>query len=79
MCLGEVGQVVGPPVDATVLVRTPQRTLTASLLTLDGPVRPGDWLVVHSGFALARLSPDEAHEAMGLRAGGPDLSRDPRP
>jgi len=25
-----------------------------------GPVAPGDWLVVHSGIALARIDPDEA-------------------
>jgi hydrogenase expression/formation protein HypC len=25
-----------------------------------GPVAPGDWLVVHSGIALARIDADEA-------------------
>jgi hydrogenase expression/formation protein HypC len=27
-----------------------------SLLTLDGPIpRPGDWLIVHSGYAIERV------------------------
>ncbi len=33
----------------------------ASLLALDGPVPgPGDWVVVHSGYVLERVDPDEA-------------------
>ena len=38
-----------------------------SLLTLDEPVTPGDWVLVHSGFALGRLTADEAHEADQIR------------
>jgi hydrogenase expression/formation protein HypC len=38
-----------------------------SLLALDGPVTPGDWVVIHSGFALSRLTADQGREARDLR------------
>jgi len=42
-------------------------------------VAPGDWVVVHSGFALARLDPDEADEALTLRATVPAGPASPDP
>ncbi|MDT0166439.1 HypC/HybG/HupF family hydrogenase formation chaperone [Actinotalea sp. AC32] len=45
------------------------RTLRVSLLALDGPVAEGDWLLVHAGLALERLTEAEAREALALRAG----------
>ena len=41
-----------------------------SLLALDGPEpQPGDWLVVHSGYAIDRVDRDEAEAvAAELRA-----------
>lgn len=68
MCLGEVAQVVQTGPGATALVRGGRRTTTVSLLTLDVVVVPGDWVVCHSGFALARVSADEAAEAAVIRA-----------
>jgi hydrogenase expression/formation protein HypC len=68
MCLGELAEVlqlVGP---SAALVRSEARTVTVSLLTLDDAVAPGDWVVCHSGFALSRLTPDEAHDAAAIRA-----------
>lgn len=36
-----------------------------SLLALDGPPpRPGDWLVVHSGYAIGRMADGEARRAL---------------
>lgn len=33
-----------------------------SLLALDGtPPQPGEWLVVHSGYAIERMADDQAH------------------
>jgi hydrogenase assembly chaperone HypC/HupF len=72
MCLGEVVQVLEIAADGAVLARAGTRTLQVSLLTLDEPVAPGDWVVVHSGFALARLSTAEALEARALRESVPD-------
>jgi hydrogenase expression/formation protein HypC len=43
---------------ATVVVGA--RTVRVALLAVDDPVGPGDWLLVHSGIALARLDPEEA-------------------
>jgi len=83
VCLGEVVQVVEVAPDGLVLARVGTRTLRISLLTLDGPVAPGDWVLAHSGFALARLSAAEALEARTLRDSVPaqlDLvPPDPRP
>jgi len=78
MCLGEVVQVVEVAPDGLVLARAGTRTLQISLLTLDGSVAPGDWVLVHSGFALARLSAAEALEARALRDSVPaQLDRAP--
>jgi len=37
-------------------------------------VTPGDWVVIHSGFALARLTAEEASEATALRTTSPTIS-----
>ena len=67
MCLGEVAQVVQLGPGSSALVRSAQRTATVSLLTLAEVVVPGDWVVFHSGFALARVSAEEAAEATAIR------------
>ena len=67
MCLGEVAQVVQLGPGPSALVRSAQRTATVSLLTLGEVVAPGDWVVCHSGFALARVSAEEAAEATAIR------------
>ena len=75
MCLGELVEVVhvGP---ATAEVTRGGRRVTVSLLTLEDPVAVGDWLVVHAGFALERVTPAEAHEAARIRAAnGPEEER----
>jgi hydrogenase expression/formation protein HypC len=70
VCLGELAEVIEAPDARTAVVRSTGRTSTVSLLTIDGAVAPGDWLLCHSGFALRRLTPQEAHEAAALRATG---------
>lgn len=67
MCLGELARVRELAGDRAALVRTAGRELTVSLLTLDEAVRVGDWLLVHSGFALSRLTDDEARDALTIR------------
>lgn len=38
-----------------------------TMLDLEGTtVQPGDWVVVHTGFAMRRIESDEAHELMRL-------------
>lgn len=67
MCLGEIAQVSHLTGDGSALVDAEGRTRTVSLLTLDRPVVPGDWVLIHSGFALACLSPEQAHGSLAIR------------
>ncbi|GAB2856639.1 HypC/HybG/HupF family hydrogenase formation chaperone [Nocardioides pacificus] len=67
MCLGDLAQVIDLVDDRTVRARVRDRTGTVSLLTLNGPVAAGDWLLVHSGFALARVTEEERLEAERIR------------
>jgi hydrogenase expression/formation protein HypC len=67
MCLGLPGRVVElvpgsdlARVDVAGVVRD------ISLELLDGPFEPGDYILVHSGFALERMSAEDARDALGL-------------
>ena len=75
MCLGLVGRVVLAPVGdamiACVDIAGVERDIDVS--QLDGALVVGDYLLVHSGFALERISAERAAEAMRLfSGGGPD-------
>jgi hydrogenase maturation factor len=67
MCLGTVGQIteVGP--DRCVEIRAGDRAITGSLLAVSETVGLGDWVLVHSGLVLARLTEQEAMDALELR------------
>lgn len=74
MCLGIPGQVLGAADPLThlapVLVSGVQRRADLSLFEGDGeegPIQPGDWVVVHAGLALARISAKEAEEILALQ------------
>lgn len=69
MCLGEVVRLDAVS-GSTGTGRTGGRALTISLVTLDEPVTAGDWVVVHSGFALQRLDADHAADALSIRTSG---------
>jgi hydrogenase expression/formation protein HypC len=69
MCMGEICQVIGLESAGKVRVRGEQREQIVSLMTLEQDAQVGDWLVIHSGFALGRLDPEEADEALALRSG----------
>jgi hydrogenase expression/formation protein HypC len=63
MCLGIPGQVVEVTDAANRLAKIDvngvQRTISIRLL--DGqPLAPGDWVLVHVGFAMARIDQHEA-------------------
>ena len=73
MCLGELAEVIDVST-LNALVSGGGRARTVSLLTLTDPVTPGDWVVIHSGFALARLTAEEAREATVLRTTSPTIS-----
>lgn len=71
MCLAIPGQVV-EIVDAanqlaTVDVAGVRRRVNVSLLgDDDGGVAPGDWVLIHVGFALSKVDEEEAHATLRL-------------
>jgi hydrogenase maturation factor len=67
MCLGTIGRITSVGGDRCVLIRTGDREITASLLAFSDTVAAGDWVLAHSGLVLARLSEQEARDALELR------------
>ena len=67
MCLGTVGQITTVNDNRCVQIHSGDREITASLLAVNEPVSPGDWVLVHSGLVLARLTQHEAMDALDLR------------
>jgi hydrogenase expression/formation protein HypC len=71
MCLAIPGMVV-EMVDAanqlaSVDVVGVRRNVNVSLLAdEDGGVRPGDWVLIHVGFALSKVDEEEAHATVRL-------------
>jgi len=67
MCLGIPGQVAAfdltHPHQIAVDVAGVRRIVDASLLD---DVAVGDWVVIHLGFALAKLSAEEARTALAM-------------
>lgn len=62
MCMSEVGRVVEirDRAEAVVDVDGRVRTVSTVALVLDGaPPAPGDWLLVHTGFAVEVLDPGQ--------------------
>jgi hydrogenase expression/formation protein HypC len=71
MCLGLAGRVVARDAGsdlADVEIGGSVRPINMALL--EAPVRPGDWVLIHSGFALEPMTAEEARDAMAL-LGGP--------
>jgi hydrogenase expression/formation protein HypC len=52
---------------ASVDVVGVRRNVNVSLLAdEDGGVRPGDWVLIHVGFALSKVDEEEAHATVRL-------------
>lgn len=68
MCLGTPCRVTALLDDGRAEASAGGRDLQVSLLTLDHPVEVGDWVLVHAGFALARLTEEQVADALELRA-----------
>ncbi|HEX3206644.1 MAG TPA: HypC/HybG/HupF family hydrogenase formation chaperone, partial [Propionibacteriaceae bacterium] len=70
MCLGIPGQVVEVLTEhggelALVDVQGARRRINLGLLEPDeGPPTPGEWVLIHMGFALERIDEAEAREAL---------------
>jgi hydrogenase expression/formation protein HypC len=67
MCISTVAQIVAIGAEGTARVDAQGRSYDVSLLALDEVVHVGDWLVIHSGLALHRISDDEARAAEEMR------------
>ena len=70
MCLGIPGQIVeitdAAQLRAKVEVEGVRREVSVALIGLDGPdpARVGDWVLVHVGFAMAKIDEVEARETL---------------
>jgi hydrogenase expression/formation protein HypC len=73
MCLGIPGEVVelhpDEPHLAKVDVSGVRRTINIGLLVGEEEVAPGDWVLIHVGFALAKIDEEEAAAALNFLEG----------
>ena len=79
MCLGIPGQVV-EIVDATtniakVEVSGVRRDVNIGLIAPEG-VEPGDWVLIHVGFAMSKIDQEEADSTMAFLQGLGDAYED---
>jgi len=51
---------------ATCQVGESQTFISVSLMLMEDEVAPGDYLIVHAGFALRKLSQEDAHESLNV-------------
>jgi hydrogenase expression/formation protein HypC len=79
MCLGIPGEVVeildDRPDLAKVDVSGVRRAINIGLLEKEG-VAPGDWVLIHVGFALSKIDEDEAKAALAFLEGIGQAYRD---
>jgi hydrogenase expression/formation protein HypC len=72
MCLGIPGEVVSIDADrpdlASVTVSGVRRMVNIGLIE-PGELAPGDWVLIHVGFALSKIDEDEAAAALDFLAG----------
>ena len=67
MCLAIPARVVALPEADTALIDVGGVRKRVSLALVDG-VAPGDYVIVHVGYALTRLDPEEAARTLALFA-----------
>jgi hydrogenase expression/formation protein HypC len=69
VCLGIPGEIVeinpDQPDLAKVDVSGVKRLINIGLLS-DDPPKPGEWVLIHVGFALSKIDEDEAAAAMSF-------------
>jgi len=84
MCLGIPGEVIELMADhpdlAMVSVEGVQRPINIGLLrdTADGPLdlAPGDWILIHVGFALSKIDEKQAKASLEFVTGVDDAYAD---
>ena len=72
MCLGIPGEVIEFLADQPDLARVDvsgvRRVINVGLLS-DEPPEPGDWVLIHVGFALSKIDEEEAASALAFLEG----------
>jgi hydrogenase expression/formation protein HypC len=67
MCLGIPGKVIDIVDDANSIARVDvsgvKRNVSVALVRPDG-IGPGDWVLIHVGFAMSKIDENEARETM---------------
>ncbi|HLI90773.1 MAG TPA: HypC/HybG/HupF family hydrogenase formation chaperone [Ktedonobacteraceae bacterium] len=67
MCLGIPGKVIDIVDDANSIARVDvsgvKRNVSIALVRPDG-IEPGDWVLIHVGFAMSKIDENEARETM---------------
>jgi hydrogenase expression/formation protein HypC len=67
MCLGIPGQVVEIVDDVNSIARVNvsgvKRNVSIALVRPEG-IEPGDWVLIHVGFAMSKIDENEARETM---------------
>ncbi|MGH2494560.1 MAG: HypC/HybG/HupF family hydrogenase formation chaperone [Ktedonobacteraceae bacterium] len=67
MCLGIPGQIVDIVDDANSIAKVDvsgvRRNVSVALVRPDG-IAPGDWVLIHVGFAMSKIDEDEARDTM---------------
>ncbi len=77
MCLGTVAKVVEVIDEGRAVVEHggthhPGRREDVLTMTIGDDIKPGDWVVIHSGFVLERISEARALDALTIRSTPPD-------
>jgi hydrogenase maturation factor len=67
VCLGEIAQVDGIVAPDQLRVTSRGRTLVVSTMAAPDAAAVGDWVLIHSGFVLGRISAEQAHAALAAR------------
>ncbi|MEO6207492.1 MAG: HypC/HybG/HupF family hydrogenase formation chaperone [Candidatus Limnocylindrales bacterium] len=72
MCLGIPGLIVELPAERPEFARVDVQGVVRDIhmgLLVDDPPGVGDWIVIHLGFALERMTEAEAMDAIGFYKG----------
>ena len=75
MCLGIPGQVLAREEEGLAKVDFGGVRRSVSI-AFTPDVEPGDWVLVHVGFALSRIDEDDARETLELLRRGAELQRE---
>ena len=67
MCLGIPGKIIDIVDDANSIAKVDvsgvKRNVNVALVRPEG-IGPGDWVLIHVGFAMSKIDEDEAHETI---------------